>query len=157
MRNRLTIALICIAIPTPALAPPDQVFDARKGQVLVSPVTNYQKAQAERLRQEQIRLENERIRQEIKREARNREQERTRLQREERERERARTESVRRQETEANRNADSGMYEQLRMIGQLRDDGVLTNEEFQAQKEKILQKQESEDVATGSYQKSAVR
>ena len=129
MRKQLTVALLCMAVSTPALALPslDEVFDAREGQVLFDPY----KGEEKRLRIEQMRLENERLEQEIQlreREAQRREQERLQLQREARERERAQTGALREQTEGTDQSTGPDMYEQLRTIGQLRDDGILTEE-----------------------------
>ena len=137
MRKQITIALLCMAAPTSALS---QTYDPPK-QVQIRPITAQREAEAERLRQEQMRLENERLRQEIQlreREAQRREQERVQLQREATERERAQVAALREQEKETNQTAGPDIYEQLRTIGQLRDNGILTEEEFQGLKEKIL-------------------
>jgi hypothetical protein len=44
------------------------------------------------------------------------------------------------QQSQPQANAQSDQLAQLRLLGQLRESGVLTEEEFQEQKQKILQK-----------------
>jgi hypothetical protein len=130
----ITLLLLCMSASAAA-----EVFNATKNQVLISPITAQREAETERLRQEQMRLENERLRQEImqrEREAQRREQERMRLQSEAREGERAQAEGT-------DQNTGPDIYEQLRTIGQLRDDGILTEEEFQGLKKKILEEHHS--------------
>lgn len=125
---------------------------------------DFQRYEAERLRQQQLRYENERKRQEVQRREQDRlEQERVRLEderlRQEQvrlERERLRQEQLRleneafelelaqaasRQHQVASNVpvAVPDIYEQLRTIGQLRDDGVLTEQEFINLKKKILE------------------
>lgn len=90
----------------------------------------------ERREQERLRLENERLRQEIE----HQEQEQLRLENEAMERKLAQAAALREQAQtrETHQSADRDVYEQLRTLGQLRDDGILTEEEFQNLKRKIL-------------------
>lgn len=141
MRTRLIIALFFL---TSWMSANSEVYDVAANQRLAKPVTANLEAQAERLRQENIRLENELLRQELQRkqrESQRLEEERARLKREELERERARTESLEPQSNEVGPSPELDVYQQLRMIGQLRDDGILTAEEFQKLKAKILESQ----------------
>ena len=109
------------------MASDDQVFDASENQVLFEPVTNFNKAQSERLRQEQMRLENERIRLEIERSKRE-------VRRQE---EKGQAEAVKQQKRD-HQSDGPDLYEKLIKLGQLRDDNVLTEEEFQELKKRIL-------------------
>ena len=158
----MSTALLCMAVATPAFS---QVWGDAEGQNLTTPVEDHGRFEAERLRQqqlqlererreqeklrfeierlrqenerhkkEQLRLENERLRQENER----REQEQLRLEIEARERERARKAMLRKQTEGTDQSTGQDIYEKLRTIGQLRDDGILTEEEFQGIKKKIL-------------------
>ena len=131
MSKQFTILLLCMAVSAPAFSQNQQPYDVAAGLKLPP---SYQEAQAERLRQEQMRLENQRLQQEIEL----RRQEQLRFQNETRERERARAAEMRKQTNVAAQSASSDTYEQLRAIGQLRDDGILTEEEFRDLKKKIL-------------------
>jgi hypothetical protein len=155
------VALLCTALP--ALS---QVHDDTGWQELTATAEDFQRYEAERRRQEQLqreaerrkqerlrfeteqlrqenerrkqeqlRLENERLRQEIERH----EQEQLRLEIEQEERERAQAAIRREQSTRTDQGIGSDTYEQLLKIGQLRDDGILTEEEFQRLKRKILE------------------
>ncbi len=118
MRKQITIALLCMAVSTPAFS---QVYDIAAG---IKRTPSYNEQKAERLRNEQLRLENEQLRQEIEqREREAQRQEQLLLQNEARERERAQTAGT-------DQSTGPDIYEQLRTIGQLRDDGILTEEEF---------------------------
>ena len=92
--------------------------------------------ESERREQEKLRLENERLRQESERHK----QEELRLQVEARDRVRAKAAALRQQQGETGQSPGSDILEQLRTIGQLRDDGILNEVEFQNLKKKILQK-----------------
>lgn len=150
-----SVALLCMALATPALS---QVYDEAEAQDAADSEELLQRFEAEhrrqqqqqlenvRLQQQKLRLENERLRQETER----REQERLRLEnerlRQDNERhklEQLHLENLARERErvaalEASRSKDRDMVEQLRMLGRLRDDGVLTEEEFQRLKQKIL-------------------
>ena len=160
----LSVALLCVAVSTPVRS---QDHEGAAGQELTATAEDYQRFEAERLRQqqldleiafrkqeklrfeterlrqenerhkqEQLRLENERLRQEIER--REQEQAQLRLENEAREQERAQASARRDGANNSEQNADSDIVEQLRTLGQLRDDGILTEEEFQRLKRKIL-------------------
>ena len=92
--------------------------------------------ESERREQEELRLENERLRQESERHK----QEELRLQIEARDRVRAKAAALRQQHGETGQIPQPDILEQLRSIGQLRDDGILTEVEFQNLKKKILQR-----------------
>ena len=138
-------ALLCILFGAPALSQ-DSSDSAQDYKVSAE---DYQRYEAERLRQQQLRFEAERQRQDAVR----REQEHLRLENERREQEQLRFEAnererqqallARQQQDEASSqvaaNAGPDIYEQLRTIGQLRDDGILTEQEFADLKKKILQ------------------
>ena len=157
-----SIALLCIVVSTPALS---QVYDDAAEQMLATTAESRQRFEAERMRQErlqlendrreqeklrfeierlrqenelhkqeQLRLENERLRQENER----REQEQLQLEIEARELKRAQAATLREQTQRDDQGAGPNIYEQLRTIGQLRDNGILTDEEFQKLKKKIL-------------------
>ena len=108
----------------------------------------------ERAEQERLRLENERLRQENERSEQERlrlDNERLRQQNQRYELERLRTENTAREREIAqaaalaaqaigvDQNDSVVIYEQLRMLGQLRDEGVLSEEEFQRLKKRILE------------------
>ena len=134
-----TLIYLCMTAPVAALPPVDKVFDASENQVLISPIENYQRGQAARLQQEELRLKNEQLRQDIelrKLEAQRLEQERLRLQNEQREL--AQTAARLEQDKRANQSNGPDLYEKLSKLGQLRDDGILTEAEFQEVKKKIL-------------------
>ena len=132
MKNLLIIAVISLALPalsSAQLQPPEQV--------LAQPVTAYNEAKAERLRQEQMRLENERLQQEIERvrredALRSRQEYEARMRQLDAERE----QSEQREKLDVSTGPDK--YERLIKLGQLRDDGILTEEEFQELKKRIL-------------------
>ncbi len=161
LRNA-SLALFCLAVGAPASS---QGYGETVGQEMTATVEDHQRYESERRRQEQarfeaerrrqeamrfeterlrqenerreqerLRLENERLRQEIERH----EQEELRLENERLERERAQAAAAARQEEEA---MDSGpdVFEQLRTLGQLRDQGILTELEFQRLKKKVLE------------------
>jgi Short C-terminal domain len=90
----------------------------------------------ERQEQERLRLENEKLRQEIERQ----EQTQLRLENEAMERKLAQTAALREltQTNETRQSTDPDVYDQLRTLGQLRDEGILTEEEFQNLKKRIL-------------------
>jgi septal ring factor EnvC (AmiA/AmiB activator) len=158
-----SIVLLCMAVSSPAIS---QDYDAASGQELTATAEDRQRFEAERRRQEQLqfeaerrkqeamrfeterlrqenerseqerlRLENERLRQEIERH----EQEQLRLANEAEARARAQAAAVREQTGSSDQSAGPDVFEQLRTIGQLRDDGILTEDEFQRLKQKILQ------------------
>jgi hypothetical protein len=155
------IALLGMALSLPAFS---QEREDIGEQEITASADDYQRYEAERLRQQQMRYENERKRQEIQRHEQERlEQERLRLEderiRQEQvrlEKERLRQEQVRlenealeleraqvasrQQQAGANMHSpEPDIYEQLRTVGQLRDDGVLTEQEFINLKKKILE------------------
>lgn len=172
MRKYIVITLICIAIPITAL--PDEYKPPP--QVLMDPVGSFYKGKAIRAaldaqeqdaelrglqidaaKQERMRLRlrlrllDERTRQEIeqrKRADRN-EQERLLLQREEEQRLRATA-------FQAEKNTDSfgvdpvlvNTLDQLSKLGELKKEGVLTNEEFEKLKKEIL---DSHTSPTGAF------
>lgn len=158
-----SIALLCVAGCIPALA---QDRDPTTGQEMTPSAEDLQRYEAERRRQEQLRfeterrkqeamrfeterlrqenerreqerlrLENERLRQEIERH----EQEQLRVKREAEERARAHAAEDRQRAESNGQTAGPDVFEQLRTLGQLRDDGILTEEEFQRLKKKILE------------------
>ena len=88
----------------------------------------------ERREQERLRLENERLRQEIEL----RELEQLRHESEARDRRNARLAALWDQTMGSDQNTGRDILEQLRSISQLRDDGVLTEQEFQRLKNRIL-------------------
>lgn len=160
IRAVVSIALICVVVSTPALS---QGYDDAALQERTASVEDLQRFEAERLRQQQLQLENERREQEklrfeierlrqqnerhkqeqlrlenerLRQQNERREQERLRLENEARER--AQTAANTKQAERTDQSTDPDIYEQLRTIGQLRNDGVLTEEEFQALKKKIL-------------------
>ena len=90
--------------------------------------------ETERREQERLRLENERLRQENERH----EFERLVLANEVRQRELAQTAALLRQAERVEYNYGTGIYEQLRALGQLKDNGILTEKEFQRLKKRVL-------------------
>jgi hypothetical protein len=157
-----SVALLCIAVSTPVLS---QTNDGASGQMLTTAVEDHQRFEAERMRQERLQLEAERRRQEkirfeierlrqenerhkqeqlilenerLRQENERREQEQLRLEIETRERERAEVVAYRKQPERNDTSSDRDIYEQLETLGQLRADGILTEEEFQRLKRKIL-------------------
>ena len=89
----------------------------------------------ERREQENLRLENERLRLENE----HHELAQLRLEKEAREWQRAQTVVIATRAQASDSSDDADIYEQLRALGQLKDDGILTEEEFQRLKQKILQ------------------
>ncbi len=89
----------------------------------------------ERSEQERLRLDNERLRQQNQRY----ELERLRTENTAREREIAQAAALAAQAIGVDQNDSVVIYEQLRMLGQLRDEGVLSEEEFQRLKKRILE------------------
>lgn len=160
----VAVALSLIALSTPATS---QVWGDTSEQELTTRAEDLDRFEAERLRQQKLQLENERRRQEkmrfeterLRQENERREQERLRLENEKLRQEIERQEQEQlqlenealerklaqaaalREQTQANENHqsdDPDVYQQLRTLGQLRDDGILTEEEFQNLKRKIL-------------------
>ena len=156
------VALLSIAISSSALS---QANDGASEQMLTTAVEDHRRFEAERMRQERqqleaerhrqekIRFEIERLRQEneqhkqqqlilenerLRQENERREQEQLRLEIETRERERAEAAAYRKQAERSDSSSDRDIYEQLKTLGELRDDGILTEEEFQRLKNKIL-------------------
>jgi hypothetical protein len=143
------VALLFMVISAPAFSQDEDVAGDRE---FTSSSEDFQRYEAERLRQQQLRYENERKRQEVQRREQERlEQERVRLEDERIRQEQLRLEdeafelertqaASRQQQVASNAAAaDPDIYEQLRTIGQLRDDGVLTEQEFINLKKKILE------------------
>ncbi|MDH3692528.1 MAG: SHOCT domain-containing protein [Gammaproteobacteria bacterium] len=157
-----SIPLLCMVVSTRALS---QTHDDAEGQDLTASVENYQRFEAERRRQQQLQLENVRLQQEklrfenerLRQENERREQERLRLENERlrqenerhefeqlrreneaRERQRAQTTALPEQTERTGQSNGPDIYEQLRTLGQLKDDGILTEGEFQRLKKKIL-------------------
>ena len=163
LRNT-SIALFCMALSAPVSS---QDYGKTVGQEMTATVEDHQRYEAERRRQEQarleterrkqeamrfeterlrqdnerreqdrLRLENERLRQEIERH----EQEQLRIENERLERQRAEAAAAARQETvEVDTASGPDVFEQLRTLGQLRDQGILTELEFQRLKKKVLE------------------
>jgi hypothetical protein len=163
IRAVLPAALLSAAVATPALS---QEYDDPAGQAMTATVEDHERFEAERRRQEQLqlaserrrqermRLETERLRQEnerrkqeqlqlenerLRQEIEQHKQEQLRLEGEARERERARAAAMREQKDSSGQGIAPDTYEQLLKLGQLRDDGILTEEEFQRLKKKVLQ------------------
>lgn len=155
-------ALLCMAISTPALS---QVYEDTAAQNRAASDDLYQRFEAERRRQEQVQLENQRRQHErmrieserLQQETERREQERLRLENERlrqanerheferlvlanevRQRELAQTAALLRQAERVEHNNGTDIYEQLRALGQLKDDGILTEQEFQRLKKRVL-------------------
>jgi hypothetical protein len=155
------VAVLFMVVSAPAFSQDEDVAGDRE---FISSSEDFQRYEAERLRQQQLRYENERKRQEVQRREQERleqervrlederiRQEQVRLERESRRQEQLRLENEafeleraqaasRQQQVASNAAAaDPDIYEQLRTIGQLRDDGVLTEQEFINLKKKILE------------------
>lgn len=157
-----SMALLSIAVTTPALS---QGYDDAPEQVLTTAEEDHQRFEAERMRQERLQLEQERRKQEkirfeierlrqeneqhkqeqlllenerLRQENERRAAEQRQLEFEAQERERAQTAALQQQAQRENQRSESDIYEQLRRIGQLRDEGILTEEEFQRLKSRIL-------------------
>ena len=155
-------ALLCMALSTPAIS---QVWGDTTEQELTTRAEDHERFEAERRRQQQLEFENERRRQEkmrfeterLRQENERREQERLRLENErlrqeieqhEQEQLRLENEAMERKLAQAaalreptertDQSAGPDVYEQLRTLGHLRDDGILTETEFQELKRKIL-------------------
>lgn len=155
-------ALFFMASAAPVLA---QGHDTAHSQELTATAEDYQRYEAERRRQERaqqererreqerLRLENEKLRQEnelreqerlrlenerLRQEIELAKQEKLRLEAEAQERERAQAVASRGPSESTDQGIDAETYEQLRKIGQLYDEGILTDEEFQRLKSKIL-------------------
>ncbi len=152
MRNQLVIALLFAAVSTPALS---DVFDTaaatREMKSLSSPQdyklqraqTDLLEAQADLLKAQAAAVENERIRQEHLGSARQTQhqgdaQRIEQLRRQYQESQRALVAAQQREVKVADQHAGPDMYEKLRLLGQLRDDGILTEDEFNQQKKKVL-------------------
>ncbi len=158
-----SIVLLCMALTTPAAA---QDYGDAVEQELRASAEDLQRYEAERRRQEQIQLDRERRKREamrheterLRQENERREQERLRLENErlrqeieqheqeqlraENERlERARAQAVATQERAqaVDVATEPDVFEQLRTLGQLRDQGILTELEFQRLKKKVLE------------------
>ena len=174
-------ALLCVVISMPALS---QVYEDTNARDQAASEDIYQRFEAERRRQERVRLENQRRQEEkmrleterLRQENERSEQERLRLENEQlreenkrreqewllaenerlrqvnerhefeqlvletatRERERARTAALLGQTAQSDQIKNPDVYEQLRALGQLKDDGILTDKEFQVLKKRIL-------------------
>ena len=162
LRN-VSIALLCAAVTTPAWS---QDYENDFGQEVTASAEDLQRYEAERRRQEQVRIdrerrrqkamrfETERLRQENERREQERlrleneplrqaieqhEQERLRVENERLEREHAQAAAARKQAQERDMATGPDVFEQLRTLGQLRDQGILTELEFQRLKKKVLQ------------------
>jgi len=158
-----SIVLLCMALTTPAVA---QDYGDAVEQELTASAEDLQRYEAERRRQEQIQLDRERRKQEamryeterLRQENERREQERLRLENErlrqeieqheqeqlraesERlERERAQAVAAREQAQAVDVATEPDVFEQLRTLGQLRNQGILTELEFQRLKKKVLE------------------
>lgn len=154
LRAIVSVALFCVATSPPAWSQSnDDAYADAEGHELTASAENFDRYEAERLRQQQQQhqqkmklFENERVRQENERreqeqlrfESERRAQEQLRLEREARERELVQTAELQRQTEQTSQTVDPDIYEQLRTIGQLRDDGILTEQEFQDLKKRIL-------------------
>lgn len=155
-------ALLCIGASTPALS---QVYEDTAAQDRAASDDLYQRFEAERRRQEQVQLEHQRRQHErmrieserLQQETERREQEKLRLENERlrqenerheferlvlanevRQRELAQTAALLRQAERVEYNNGTGIYEQLRALGQLKDNGILTEKEFQRLKKRVL-------------------
>ena len=147
-----TVVMLTLLAATPSIAQTNVQSEER--QVATS-AEDYQRYEAERLRQQQSSYESERQRQENER--REQEQMRAEIERREHEQLRLEAEALERERTQqaqqqasqvsvgnisqsaaSDGTAIPDIYEQLRIIGQLRDDGILTEEEFNGLKKKIL-------------------
>ncbi|MCH8943835.1 MAG: SHOCT domain-containing protein [Proteobacteria bacterium] len=154
--------LLCIGASTPALS---QVYEDTAAQDRAAADDLYQRFEAERRRQEQVQLENQRRQHErmrieserLRQETERREQEKLRLENERlrqenerheferlvlanevRQRELAQTAALLRQAERVEYNNGTDIYEQLRALGQLKDNGILTEKEFQRLKKRVL-------------------
>ena len=157
----ISIALLCMTASTPALSQvwgdpgDDQTTSAdsrdryeaerrrqeqlrlereRRAQEKLRFETERLRQENERHKQEQLILENERLRQENERH----EREQLLLELQAQERVRAERAALQVQASEADQDSGPDVYEQLRMIDQLRDDGIVTDDEFDRLKAKIL-------------------
>lgn len=150
--------LLCMAVSTPALT---QTNDDVAAGDRAAKEELYKRFEAERRRQQQVNLEKDRVQREklqlenerLRRENERREEEKLRLEiellRQENanrrlEQLRLENEAMARQRSQAaavasNQSQSPDVYEQLRAIGQLKADGILTDEEFQRLKRKILE------------------
>jgi hypothetical protein len=154
------VSMLCILASPQAFS---QVRGDPAGQEVFATAEDYQRYEAERRRQEQMQLENERRRREalrfeterLRQENERRQQEQLQLENEQLRqeierlkeeqlrlegaaRERARLAAIQEQEESTGQGISPDTYQQLQKIGQLRDDGILTEEEFQRLKSKIL-------------------
>ena len=165
--------LLCMAVSTPALS---QVYEDTNAQDQAASDDLYERFEAERRRQERVRLENQRRQERVRLENQRRQEEKMRLETERlrqeterREQEKLRLENERlRQENERHEferlvlanevrqrelaqtaallrraerveyNNGTDIYEQLRALGQLKDNGILTEQEFQRLKKRVL-------------------
>jgi hypothetical protein len=164
LRNA-SIALFCMAVSAAASS---QDYENTVGQKMTATVEDHQRYEAERRRQEQARLEAERRKQEalrfeterLRQDNERREQERLRLENErlrqeierheqeqlrienerlERERAQAAAAAARQEQEEVAMTSGPDVFEQLRTLGQLRDQEILTELEFQRLKKKVLE------------------
>ena len=163
LRNA-SVAQLCIAVTTPVSS---QDYENTVGQEMTATVEDHQRYEAERRRQEQARLEAERRKQEamrfeterlrqdnerreherwrrvnerLRQVSERHEQEELRLENERLQRERAQAAAAAQQQEEDTAMASGpDVFEQLRTLGQLRDQGILTELEFQRLKKKVLQ------------------
>ncbi len=154
--------LLCMAVSTPALS---QVYEDTSARDQAAEEDLYQRFEAERRRQERVRLDSQRRQEEkmrleterLRQENERSEQERLRLENERlrqenerheleqmilkndlRQRELAQTAALLGQTQRMNQGMGPDIVEQLRALGQLKDDGILTDKEFQRLKRKIL-------------------
>lgn len=157
-----SVALLCTAVLAPGSS---QAQDISEAQNQAASADSYERFEAERRRQELVRLENSRLQQEklrfenerLRQENERREQarlrlenerlrqenerhelEQLRLQNEAKERELAQAAALREQSKGPGPDNSPDIYEQLQRLGQLKNDGILTEEEFQRLKNKIL-------------------
>lgn len=146
-----SIALLCMTVSVPAWS---QSNDDAGEQELTASSEYYDRYEAERLRQQQQqyqqqlqRYESERQRQESEHRERERvqlenerhEQEQLQLETEARERELTQIAAAQQRTEQTSQSPGPDIYEQLRTLGELRDDGILTEQEFQDLKKKILE------------------
>ncbi len=154
--------LLSMAVSTPAIS---QVYEDSNARDQAAEEDLYQRFEAERRRQERVRLDNQRRQEEkmrleterLRQENERSEQERLRLENERlrqenerheleqmilkndlRQRELAQTAALLGQTQRTHQGMGPDIVEQLRALGQLKDDGILTEEEFQRLKRKIL-------------------
>ncbi len=165
--------LLCMAVSTPALS---QVYEDTNAQDQAASDDLYERFEAERRRQERVRLENQRRQERVRLENQRRQEEKMRLETERlrqenerseqerlrlenerlrqvnerheleqmilkndlRQRELAQTAALLGQTQRTHQGMGPDIVEQLRALGQLKDDGILTEEEFQRLKRKIL-------------------